>query len=126
MKAALTFSRRKISSNVFLTDVVPAPEEPVTEMIGCFFEIGVGFPVRVSTRIRAASNRDARTMAHAPLRTADLCDIGRSAALARTNRTRRACARGARSVSDRGYAVWRQLRPRPLARSEARSGLPHS
>jgi len=47
MKAALTFSRRKISSNVFLTDVVPAPEEPVTEMIGCFFDVGVGFPIRL-------------------------------------------------------------------------------
>src|SRR5687768_12892644 len=29
-------SRRKIWSKVCLTVVVPAPEEPVTEMIGCF------------------------------------------------------------------------------------------
>src|ERR1700730_13236189 len=119
MKAALTFSRRKICSNVFLIDVVPAPEEPVTEMIGCFFDIGVDFP------IRAASNRGARTMANSPPRTADPCDTERSDALARMNRTRRACVRGARSASGPEYAVRRQLRPRPLARSGARSGLPH-
>jgi hypothetical protein len=29
-------SRRKICSKVRLTDVVPAPEEPVTDMIGYF------------------------------------------------------------------------------------------
>ena len=29
-------SRRKIWSKVCLTVVVPAPDEPVTEMIGCF------------------------------------------------------------------------------------------
>ena len=34
MKAASTFSRRKICSKVRLTEVVPAPEEPVIEMIG--------------------------------------------------------------------------------------------
>src|SRR5579864_5208632 len=28
-------SRRNICSNVRLTDVVPAPEEPATEMMGC-------------------------------------------------------------------------------------------
>ncbi len=32
-----------ICSNVRLTDVVPAPEEPVTEMIGCFADISCQF-----------------------------------------------------------------------------------
>src|SRR5689334_19644253 len=35
MNAAVIFSRRKMCSNVRRTDVVPAPDEPVTEMIGC-------------------------------------------------------------------------------------------
>ena len=35
MSAARTPSRRKIWSKVFLTVVVPAPDEPVTKMIGC-------------------------------------------------------------------------------------------
>jgi hypothetical protein len=35
MKAAATFSRRKISSKMRLTEVVPAPDEPVIEMMGC-------------------------------------------------------------------------------------------
>ena len=34
MKAAVMCSRRKMFSNVWRTEVVPAPEEPVTEMIG--------------------------------------------------------------------------------------------
>ncbi len=33
------FSRKKIRSNVDFTVVVPAPEEPVTEMIGCRTDI---------------------------------------------------------------------------------------
>ena len=33
-------SRRKIVSKVCLTDVVPAPDEPVTEMMGCFADMG--------------------------------------------------------------------------------------
>jgi hypothetical protein len=28
------FSRRKMFSNVFFTDVVPAPDEPVMDMMG--------------------------------------------------------------------------------------------
>ena len=32
-------SRRNIVSNVWRTDVVPAPEEPVTEMMGCFADM---------------------------------------------------------------------------------------
>jgi hypothetical protein len=30
----VTFSRRKMFSNVFFTDVVPAPDEPVIDMMG--------------------------------------------------------------------------------------------
>jgi hypothetical protein len=37
--AALIFSRRKIFSKARLTNVVPAPEEPVTAMIGCGIDI---------------------------------------------------------------------------------------
>ena len=33
-------SRRKICSNVCLTELVPAPEEPVIEMIGCLTDMG--------------------------------------------------------------------------------------
>src|SRR5215470_18392114 len=36
MKAAEIDSRRKICSKVRRTDVVPAPDDPVTEMMGCF------------------------------------------------------------------------------------------
>ena len=32
-------SRRKMFSNVWRTEVVPAPEEPVTEMMGCFADM---------------------------------------------------------------------------------------
>lgn len=37
--AALTFSRWKMASKVCLTVVVPAPEEPVTAMMGCFSDM---------------------------------------------------------------------------------------
>src|SRR5687768_13598909 len=40
MKADVTFSRRKMCSNVRRTVVVPAPDEPVTEMIGCCTDMG--------------------------------------------------------------------------------------
>src|SRR5579863_5527010 len=40
MKAALIPSRRKMCSKVRLTEVVPAPEEPVTEMIGYLTDMG--------------------------------------------------------------------------------------
>ena len=36
---ALMRSRRKIQLNVRVTDVVPAPEEPVTAMMGCLADI---------------------------------------------------------------------------------------
>src|ERR1700689_1545421 len=39
MKAAPTSSRRKMCSKVRRTEVVPAPDEPVTEMMGCFADI---------------------------------------------------------------------------------------
>ena len=39
MNAASIFSRRKISSKMRLTEVVPAPDEPVIEMIGCRVDI---------------------------------------------------------------------------------------
>jgi hypothetical protein len=32
-------SRRNIQLNVRVTEVVPAPEEPVTAMIGCFADM---------------------------------------------------------------------------------------
>src|SRR5688572_8923184 len=35
MNDAVTRSRRKICSNVRMTEVVPAPDEPVTAMMGC-------------------------------------------------------------------------------------------
>ena len=39
MNAARTCSRRKIWSKMFLTDVVPAPDEPVMAMIGCLADM---------------------------------------------------------------------------------------
>src|SRR5579862_6969445 len=47
-------SRRNICSNVRLTDVVPAPEEPVTEMMGCLTDTilprpNIGFSNEQST-----------------------------------------------------------------------------
>src|SRR5262245_46520411 len=39
MKAASIFSRRKICSKMRLTEVVPAPEEPVIEMMGCLADM---------------------------------------------------------------------------------------
>ena len=39
MNAAFTPSRRKICSKVRRTEVVPAPEDPVTEMIGCLADM---------------------------------------------------------------------------------------
>ena len=40
MNAAFTCSRRKMYSKVWRTDDVPAPDEPVTEMMGCLIDIG--------------------------------------------------------------------------------------
>ena len=37
--AALIFSRVKIHWNVRVTEVVPAPDEPVTAMIGCLVDM---------------------------------------------------------------------------------------
>ena len=42
MNTASTFSRRKICSKVRRTVVVPPPDEPVTEMMGCLTDIGSG------------------------------------------------------------------------------------
>src|SRR6185312_179775 len=39
MKPAEILSRRKICSKVRMTEVVPAPEEPVTAMIGCLADM---------------------------------------------------------------------------------------
>ncbi len=41
MTAALTFSRRKMFSKVRVTEVVPAPEDPVIAMIGCFSDMAL-------------------------------------------------------------------------------------
>jgi hypothetical protein len=42
-KAAAICSRRKICSKVRLTDVVPAPDEPVTRIIGYFADTAALF-----------------------------------------------------------------------------------
>ena len=39
MKNGIIFSRRKTSANALHTVVVPAPDEPVTAIIGCFTDI---------------------------------------------------------------------------------------
>src|SRR5512141_578359 len=39
MMAALSFSRRKMCWNVRVTEVVPAPDEPVIAMTGCFTDM---------------------------------------------------------------------------------------
>jgi hypothetical protein len=36
-------SRRNIQLKVRVTDVVPAPEEPVTAMMGCFADMSASF-----------------------------------------------------------------------------------
>jgi hypothetical protein len=41
MIAALTPSLRKIFSNVRVTEVVPAPLEPVMAMMGCFSDMEI-------------------------------------------------------------------------------------
>src|SRR5512134_805638 len=41
MIAASTDSRRKIFSKVRVTEVVPAPEEPVMAMMGCLMDMAV-------------------------------------------------------------------------------------
>jgi hypothetical protein len=41
MTAALTPSRRKMFSNVRVTEVVPAPLEPVMAMMGCLSDMRV-------------------------------------------------------------------------------------
>src|SRR5512139_2979560 len=41
MTAASTFSRRKIFSKVRVTEVVPAPDDPVIAMMGCLADMGV-------------------------------------------------------------------------------------
>ena len=54
---ALMPSRRKIWSKVCLTVVVPAPDEPVTEMIGCRALMpasGTGRAVPKSARVSAS------------------------------------------------------------------------
>ena len=53
----LIFSRRKICSKVRLTDVVPAPEEPVITMMGCSIDILPGSKVRSSPAQEAASGK---------------------------------------------------------------------
>ena len=62
----VTFSRRKICSKVFLTDVVPAPEEPVMEMIGCLRDIGRLPQTGTGRAARTAARADARTAAAMP------------------------------------------------------------
>ena len=43
MKAEVTPSRWKMCSKVCLTVEVPAPDEPVTEMIGNFCDMGLAY-----------------------------------------------------------------------------------
>src|SRR3954464_10973080 len=47
MNTARTSSRRKICSKVLRTEVVPAPEEPVTEMMGCRADMLLYFALRL-------------------------------------------------------------------------------
>src|ERR1700722_10534670 len=56
--AARTCSRRKICSNVLLTDVVPAPEEPVTAMTGCLADIAHYLRVSGMGRFEQASSAE--------------------------------------------------------------------
>src|SRR6266481_4982127 len=60
MKATAMFSRRKICANVSLTEVVPAPDEPVTDMMGCLSDISA--PTRLSAE-QAALSEQRRTCA---------------------------------------------------------------
>src|SRR6185437_6860348 len=53
------FSRRNIWSKVFLTEVVPAPEEPVIAMIGCLTDI-FRAPSRSPPQTASAEQRRAR------------------------------------------------------------------
>src|ERR1044071_7052152 len=55
MNAAVTRSRRKICSNVRMTEVVPAPDEPVTAMMGCVADMGT------PPRLRGTAQNVART-----------------------------------------------------------------
>ena len=43
MMAAVTFSRRKMFSKVRVTEVVPAPDEPVMAMMGCLTDMAQTF-----------------------------------------------------------------------------------
>src|SRR5689334_6567261 len=47
-------SRRKICTKVFFTDVVPAPDEPVTEMIGCLTDMAAASRFEPGGRRRVA------------------------------------------------------------------------
>ena len=62
MMAAVTFSLRKIFSNVRVTEVVPAPDEPVIAMMGCltymvffFFEEGIQMRNKLRSENRGLS-----------------------------------------------------------------------
>src|SRR4029450_13434418 len=55
INAAVTRSRRKICSNVRMTEVVPAPDEPVTAMMGCVADMGT------PSRLRGTAQNVART-----------------------------------------------------------------
>src|SRR6516164_6675374 len=57
MKEAAIPSRRKICSKVRRTDVVPAPDDPVTEMMGCFTDTIHSGKLRFSGKQTASSEQ---------------------------------------------------------------------
>jgi hypothetical protein len=57
MMAAVTFSRRKIFSKVRVTEVVPAPDEPVMAMMGCLTDMVFFFfeEIQMRNKLRSAN-----------------------------------------------------------------------
>src|SRR3977135_3455779 len=69
MICALMASRRKICAKLFITVVVPAPDDPVTAMMGCWVDIS---KPRLGSKHRALveERRDKRTV-----RAADMLSV---------------------------------------------------
>src|SRR5271166_824608 len=98
MKTGSIFSRRKIWSNVRLTDVVPAPEEPVIAMMGCLIDIVSKSGLNRSTTEQAAPGEQRRRRGVAPLSViaGDALDL-----VLRAEDQRRSCVEGSgRLVQD--------------------------
>ena len=56
MVTAVTFSRLNICSNVCFIVDVPAPEDPVTDMIGCCLLIWLLYPRNNPRLVKSADN----------------------------------------------------------------------